>query len=89
MNEEEFITWTENCQKEVSAQILLNHLKRKKMIAQKKEKEIQKKIDLLGYKNFLRSPHLEGKENLRKEAAKLCFNSYCSSIGFTKDPSFF
>lgn len=84
MNEQEFERWRQNCKKEVYAQIVLNRLKKNKIIKRKREKEIQKKINLLGYKNFLKSPHLEGKEDLKKKAVYLCINSYLSSIGFTK-----
>jgi len=88
MNEQELETWRLNCKKEVFAQILLNSLRKQGKIKRKKEKEIQKKINLIGYKNFLNSPHLEGKEELRKKVALLCLNSYCSSIGITENFTF-
>lgn len=88
MNGQEFEIWRMNCKKEVYAQILLNSLKKKGKIKRKKEKEIQIKINLIGYKNFLNSPHLEGKEELKKKIAKLCFNNYCSSIGITENSPF-
>ena len=84
MKEQELCEWKISCKKEISAQIILNQLKKKKMLKRKKIKEIQKKINLISYKNFLSSPHLEGKEELKKKAIVLCFNSYLSSIGFTK-----
>ena len=85
MNEQEFEEWGMNVRKEVGAQIILNKLKKLNKISKKQEREIKKKIKLAGYKNLLKSPHLEGKEDLRKEAMKLCFQDYCSFIGFTKD----
>jgi len=84
MNEQEFQKWRFNCKKEIFAQIILNRAKKRKLIKRKNEKEIQKKINIMGYKNFLSSPHLEGKEELKKKATLLCFNSYLSSIGFAK-----
>jgi len=84
MNNEEFEVWRCNCKKEVSAQILLNYLKKRKEIKREKVKEIQQKINILGYSNFLKSPHLEGKEDLRKKAILICLNNYRSSISFTK-----
>lgn len=84
MNNEELILWRMNCKKEVVAQLILNKLRKENKIENNKEKEIQKKINLLGYSNFLRSPHLEGKEDLKKRAQKICLNDYLSSISFTE-----
>jgi hypothetical protein len=84
MNEEELQRWRINCKKEVISQIILNKIKKRKLIKRKKEKEIQRKINLLGYKNLLSSPHLEGKEELKKKAITLCINNYLSSVDFTK-----
>ena len=71
MREKEFQEWGDNCKKEVATQIILNRLYKKKKVTLKQKKEIQKKIDTIGYKNFLDSPHLEGKEELKKK--QLCF----------------
>ena len=81
MNEQK---WRNNCKKEVAAQIILDDLFKQKKINLKQKKEIQKKINVLGYKNFLSSPHLEGKEKLKKRVTLFCFKSYLSSIGITK-----
>ena len=88
MNEQEFQTWRFNCRKEVFAQIILNRAIKIKPIKRKVKKEIQKKINLFGYRNFLSSPHLEGKEELKKKALLICLNDYRSSVGFTKKSSF-
>lgn len=50
MNEQEFQAWRLNCKKEIFAQLTLNYLKKNKRIKRKKEKEIQTKINLIGYK---------------------------------------
>ena len=84
MNEEETENWEKKCRKEVASQIILNRLEKLKKISPIQKKEIQKKINKLGYANLLSSPHLEGKEELRKKAAILCLKSYSSLIGITK-----
>lgn len=84
MNEQEFQGWQITCKKEIVAQIILNRIKKLKLIKREKEKKIQNKINLLGYSNFLKSPHLEGKEDLKKKAIILCLHDYRSSIGFAK-----
>jgi len=76
MREKEFQEWGDNCKKEVATQIILNRLYKKKKVTLKQKKEIQKKIDTIGYKNFLDSPHLEGKEELKKKAIMLCIEDY-------------
>ncbi len=77
MNEEKFQEWRNSTRQEVFAQIILNKLYKEKKITRKQRNEIQKKIDAIGYKNFINSPHLEGKEELTKKAMVLCFEDYC------------
>ena len=71
MNEEDFIKWRLSCRKSVAAQIILNHLKKEGKIKNKKIKKIQEKINFLGYNNLLNSPHLEGKEKLKKKIGRM------------------
>lgn len=88
MNEQEFQEWGIGVEKEVFMQIVLNRLKKLGKINRKQEKEIKRKIKLMGYQNLLKSPHLEGKEDLRQKAMQLCFQDYCSFVGFAKDSPF-
>ena len=44
--------WETNCDKEVSAQILLNYIKKKKLLNKYKIREIQKAINILGKDNL-------------------------------------
>lgn len=88
MTEYELNEWEINVKKEVRAQIILNRLKKLKKISRKQEREIKKKIKLFGYKNLLKSPHLEGREDLRQKAMQLCLHDYCSFMGFTKNSPF-
>jgi len=48
----EFERWRMSCKKEVASQIILDHLKKKKMVNRKQAKEIQERITKLGKKNL-------------------------------------
>lgn len=84
MIEESIKDWKKSCDAQVASQLLLNHLKRTNRIDKKNSKKIQKKINLVGYRNLLSSPHLEGKEILRRQAMVLCLKDYCPSIVLTE-----
>jgi carbonic anhydrase len=88
MNEKEYFNWCKNVDKVFYSQILLDRLKENKKLNRKQEKEIRKKIKKLRYANILKSPYLEGKENLKIKALVLCFKDYCSFMGITKNTSF-
>jgi len=88
MNEQEFEAWSSNVNKVFYSQIILDRLKKKKLINKKQEKEIKRKIKKLRYKNILNSPHLEGKENLKEKVLFSCINDYCAFMGIAIDTAF-
>jgi len=87
MNEQKLEIWRKNVDITFCSQIILDRLKKNKKINNEKYREISKKIKKIRYKNFLNSPHFEGKEELRFNALILCiksnFPSFFHAQGFS------
>lgn len=88
MNEIEFQRWKEEFDVIYNSEIILGRLIKHKKISRKKAKEIKLKIKKKRYASLLASPHLEGKEDLKRKAAIQCLNDYCKFVGVTKDLAF-
>jgi len=80
MNEQEFLEWRKKVKIVYYSKIYLDDLKKQKKINKKKYDKINLKIKKSRIKTFLNSPHLEGREELKKKAVNLCLKDYCSSI---------
>lgn len=64
MNEKEFAIWKRNCDIEIAMQLLLNKLKRKKLVTKSQIRKIQDVINIIGKYNLANAPHNKGKKVL-------------------------
>lgn len=87
MNKQELENWKKNVDKVFYAQILLDNLKKAKKINRKQYKEIREKIKKQRYCNLLNSPHLEQKQELKRNVLIRCINDYNSFMGITINTS--
>lgn len=71
MRQEDFDNWAKNVNIILKAQIMLDRMKKNKKFKRRDLKITECKIRFLRTKNFLNSPHFEGREELKDKAKEM------------------